>query len=152
MTGSSTSQYIKERNLNHIDNIIKREKAISRVEIARKINLSQTAVGRLVADLIGAGYVREGTNVGNSVGRQRVQLHLVHGWHDLDALAEVGEDVGIEVGDANGAELARLIGVGHGAPGGKVVVASLMLKVQVKIADVQALERGVNAGRRSLLV
>lgn len=73
----STSQYIKEQNINRIFHIIRKEKAISRVEIARKMKLSQTSVGRSVAELMEAGYIMEGENVGNSVGRQRILLHVI---------------------------------------------------------------------------
>lgn len=73
----STSQYIKECNINRIFHIIRKENGISRVEIAKKMNLSQTSVGRSVAELIEAGYIMEGENVGNSVGRQRTLLHVV---------------------------------------------------------------------------
>ena len=73
----TNSQQIKENNINEIFQIIKKEKAISRVEIAQKMNLSQTSVGRSVLQLIEAGYVMEGENVGNTVGRQRVLLHVV---------------------------------------------------------------------------
>lgn len=77
MAGKSTSQYIKEQNINKIFHIIKNEKAISRVEIAKKMKMSQTSVGRSVGELMEAGYVMEGENVGNSVGRQRIQLHII---------------------------------------------------------------------------
>lgn len=73
----STSQYIKEHNINQIFHIIRKEKGISRVEIAKRMNLSQTSVGRSVLELLEAGYVTEGENVGNSVGRQRILLHVV---------------------------------------------------------------------------
>ena len=75
--GKSTSQYIKEQNINQIFHIIRNEKAISRVEIAKKMGMSQTSVGRSVAELMEAGYVMEGQNVGSSVGRQRIMLHIV---------------------------------------------------------------------------
>ena len=73
----STSQYIKERNINKIFHIIRAEKAISRVEIAKKMKLSQTSVGRSVAELMENGYVMEGGNIGNRVGRQRILLHVI---------------------------------------------------------------------------
>ncbi len=73
----TTSQLIKEKNINEIFQIIRDEKAISRVEIAKKMKLSQTSVGRSVSELMDAGYVVEGENVGNSVGRQRIQLRIV---------------------------------------------------------------------------
>ena len=72
----TTSQLIKENNVNEIFRIIREEKAISRVEIAQKMQLSQTSVGRSVAEMVNAGYVVEGENVGNSVGRQRRLLHI----------------------------------------------------------------------------
>lgn len=77
LAGKSTSQYIKEQNINKIFHIIRNEKSISRVEIAKKMKMSQTSVGRSVAELVEAGYVIEGQNVGNSVGRQRILLHIV---------------------------------------------------------------------------
>lgn len=77
VAGKSTSQYIKEQNINKIFHIIRNEKSISRVEIAKKMRMSQTSVGRSVAELVEAGYVVEGQNVGNSVGRQRILLHIV---------------------------------------------------------------------------
>ena len=73
----STSQYIKEQNINRIFHIIRNTKAISRVEIAKKMKLSQTSVGRSVVELMEAGYVMEGENVGSSVGRQRILLHVI---------------------------------------------------------------------------
>ncbi len=73
----STSQRIKECNINSIFHIIRNEKAISRVEIAKKMGLSQTSVGRSVSELMEAGYVKEGENAGSSVGRQRILLHVV---------------------------------------------------------------------------
>lgn len=72
-----TSQLIKEQNINNIYQVIRSEKAISRVEIAKKLKLSQTSVGRSVSDLLEAGYIRVGENIGNSVGRQRTLLHIV---------------------------------------------------------------------------
>lgn len=72
-----TSQLIKEQNINNIYQVICSEKAISRVEIAKKLKLSQTSVGRSVAELLDAGYIRVGENIGNSVGRQRTLLHVV---------------------------------------------------------------------------
>ena len=72
-----TSREIKEKNINEIFQIIRKEKEISRVEIAKKMNMSQTSVGRLVSELIEASYIIEVGNIGGSIGRQRIRLQVV---------------------------------------------------------------------------
>ena len=80
-----------------------------------------------------------------------VQLHLVHCGQLVDRLAEVGQAVRIEVADADGADLALLIRLGHRAPRADVVAHGLVDEIEVEVVDAEILHRAVDGGLSALI-
>ena len=86
------------------------------------------------------------------LGEVGVQLHLVYHGTDFHGLAEVGENVRIEIADANGLQLALPIGVLHGPPSAEVVLHSLVQQIQVQILQAGLFQRGVNGSLGGIVI
>ena len=86
------------------------------------------------------------------LGEIGVQLHLVYHGPDLHRLAEIGEHMGIEVADANGPQLALLVGLLHGPPGAEVVLHGLVEQVQVQIFQPHGIEGSVDGFSGCLII
>jgi len=84
------------RDINEINilHLIREEGPISRIDISKRIGISQTAVSRIVARLIKNNYIvqNNGSADKRSVGRQPILLKFNHG---------VGYIVAIDIGRAN---------------------------------------------------
>jgi len=93
------------RDINEINilHLIREEGPISRIDISKKIGISQTAVSRIVARLIENNYVSEVTdnNCKRSVGRQPISLQFNH---------SIGNVIAIDLGRVN--SLIALVNLG----------------------------------------
>lgn len=78
-------EYIKQKNLKMILDIIKNSRSISRADIVKLTNMSPTSVSRIVGSLIDLGLVKETETYSNGVGRKAILLDL-----DLESVMTVG--------------------------------------------------------------
>jgi N-acetylglucosamine repressor len=60
-------------------NLLRSHQSISRAELARRLGMQRSAVGRIVSDLIAEGLVREGASGAADRGRKPTLLHLDSG-------------------------------------------------------------------------
>ena len=95
---------------------------------------------------LGHGFVRRALLV------ERVRLDLVDRGRHLGEGAYVREPLGVEVGDADGAELAGAIGVLHGAPRAGVVSHGLVEQHEVDVVGAERAQALVDRGGGPLVV
>jgi hypothetical protein len=83
---------------------------------------------------------------GHALGllQEGVDLHLVDRRRHLVEHHDVHQAVRVEVADADGAQLARLVGLFHRAPGSMHVAVRLVDQVQVQVVQLQAAQRLVD--------
>lgn len=79
---------IKQHNKQMILDIIKKQRPISRAELAKITKMSATSVGRFVSELCEEGLVQETDLTSSGVGRKAVQLDII-----ADAVYTVGVEI-----------------------------------------------------------
>ena len=74
--------------------------------------------------------------------KERVQLHLIDRGNDLCTLAQIGENMRIEVAHADGGDNALFVKLLHSAPRARIVAHRLMNEIKVKILETKLFQRG----------
>ncbi|MCM3629718.1 ROK family transcriptional regulator [Paenibacillus glycanilyticus] len=88
MSEKHDQEYIKNKNRILVLGKIRKHRPVSRVELAKLTDMSATAIGRIVGDLIEAGLVKETDQYSTGVGRKATMLDL-----DGHAIVSVGVEV-----------------------------------------------------------
>lgn len=81
-------EYIKKKNQMLVLETIRKHRPVSRADIAKQTTMSATAIGRIVADLIALGLVKETELYSSGVGRKATMLDI-----DPQSVLAVGVEV-----------------------------------------------------------
>jgi predicted NBD/HSP70 family sugar kinase len=88
MSEKRDQEYIKNMNRILVLDKIRKHRPVSRVELAKLTDMSATAIGRIVGDLIDAGLVKETDQHSSGVGRKATMLDL-----EVHSIVSVGVEV-----------------------------------------------------------
>ena len=90
MNRAGNQSFLKAHNTNSLVRLLYTHPGVSRAELARLSSLTKMTVGALVAEIIAAGWLREGDLSKGASGRPGLPLEL-----NPDALCAIGAEIGV---------------------------------------------------------